>query len=342
MADCFGTNFIGIKGSCNNVLPTSGLYINSLTGVDLCTASMVANEDFQTGVELLQDLEKTAILLTKRHFLSMLDSYYNYSFASSLRTIGRHYDDFEANSYLGERGYEIENTSGDELQEMYVDYVEINSDAAYANVPYRIIDGTTITAGTVNLVSGINRLNLDYTAKNRKVSFVIDISTLTQIPVSSNAGSGLCGQCPGECTGHENTCFISRNIQKLTVESSFSYAGNAAGITMGVQCRCSEDNLICKFKDKLAVAIWYHYGALLMDEVIHSKRANPLVRNQSDSARELYVKWMGGENSITGFNGEALYWKEISRVVKQAKNVIGQIRSECLNCNKTRLITQIP
>jgi hypothetical protein len=79
-----------------------------------------------------------------------------------------------------------------------------------------------------------------------------------------------------------------------------------------------------------------------MDEVIHSKRANPLVRNQSDSARELYVKWMGGESSITGFKGESLYWAELSRVVEGAKNVIGQIRSECLNCTRTKIVTQIP
>ena len=337
---CFGTNFIGIKGDCDGQTPTSGLYINDLTGVDLCTASMVANDEFETGVALLRNLEQTAIRLTCKHFFDKLSKYYNYSFMSSLRTVGRHYDDFEANTYLGEKGYEVEFISSDDLQEMFVDYVEVNVNANYTAIPYRIIDGVNITTGTTDLTAGVNRVRLEYTAKMRKIQIVFDISTISELPISSYGS--YCGQCAGECSQHVSTCFTTRNIQKLNTETSFTYGGNAAAMTIAVQCRCSEDNLACKFKSKLETAIWYHMGALLMDEVIHSKLPNPLVRNLEDSARELYVKWMGGTNQFSGMDGEALYWKELSRVAKQSESAIASIPSKCLNCTKTKLVTSIP
>lgn len=339
--NCFGKNFIGILGDCEGCTPSSGLYINHLTGVDLCTASMVANEEFDSGVKLLRSLEQTAIKLTTQHFFSKLSNYYDYETSTTIKTVGVHDDNFEENFFEGEMGVEIENHSTDELQDLFIEYVEINSSANYQNVPYRIIDGCNSKEGTINLCCGVNRLPIECFVSTRTMKVVFDVTGIEELPSYAKSSGGDCCSCIKTCGCH-SSCFSTHYIQKETIDESFEYAGNGAKIVVAGQCCCSEEKLICKFKKKLGTAVWYHFGALLMAEVQHSKRANPLVRNMKESAAQLYVKWLGGTNSFTGMAGEALYWKELSRVVKQAKKSVGKIQSDCINCSSTKIITQIP
>lgn len=336
--DCFGSNYIGILGDCSNAneIPSSGLYVNHISGVSLHLASKVSDAEYNTGVSMLKTLLDEAIRLTCNEFLCNLKGF-SFNSITDLKSTGRHNSDFIENTYQGEQGFEFELATNDRFQELYIESINVNSDENRPAVDFLIIDGCEVTRKTFDLVCGFNELRMEYAAKGSKVQIVTDISTWANVP--STYYNNSVGGCNCKCyDDNGNDCYTIRSIQKLGTQANYEYGGNSAGMVVNSQCRCSESKFICQFKDKLSFAIRLRMAALFFKEVVTTTRNNPLANVQENIARERFAEIMGGDNPTTGFKENSEYWAELKRIAKQSEVAINKLKSKCIDCQRTKII----
>jgi hypothetical protein len=64
-----------------------------------------------------------------------------------------------------------------------------------------------------------------------------------------------------------------------------------------------------------------------MEERISSSRNNAYIRNTQDEARELLVRWAGGNEAVTGFHIKGEYPRALEQVVQNAIQTARRSRS---------------
>lgn len=135
-------------------------------------------------------------------------------------------------------------------------------------------------------------------------------------------------------------CKCSRD-SKVAAVIKFTF-GNAGGMVLSVQCRCSTDNLVCTFKDSAAEPIRLIMGIELMKQVIYGGRASKYLENTKSNAERLLSRWEGTRDPETGFSQKSELGVCMKEVIEEAQHAVGRMKSRCLTCNKAKIVTSLP
>ena len=73
MASCFD-NLIGINGVCDAVIPSSGLYINSLTGINIDAVNSIHDSEYISGIDLIKEKIKYSTEAIKQALMGSLNT----------------------------------------------------------------------------------------------------------------------------------------------------------------------------------------------------------------------------------------------------------------------------
>lgn len=345
-------DYIGIKG-CGIAAPDSGMYINSLPGIEFKEIEQIANADQVSYVGVWADVQDRAI---ERFRIDVLGRLSGFDKRYKLRQITQTVDlgqalgsTIVAGAY--QRGLVIElNNPTDQLvcsnmQAIYVQSVKfycINAGAYILKVK-DADNGTVLDSFNVTGAVGWNVTKTDKYYDASRVSITVDASALdtrtldlTQFNLqgfSNNSSQlNLYGWDNGglwmawECSGAAQV----RGYQTDINYQNPVYGSNTFGISCVFSVRCTYNNIVCKNKRYFASAFRLALGIELMTERIYSSRINRWTTIDLAKAhqlrKEFEAQYRGGPLGDTGIVYE-------SELAKACDSIDLDLNDCCLECD---------
>lgn len=221
---------VGIKGLCDDKSP---LYYVDDFGISLKTASQLTDARYKNGTEMFNRKLKLA---WQSLIQDVIIKGYKHDHIMQSFTVSN-----EGTETLtgGTKTVIIGFTDNCELTGTYINKVVVNVDTGGA---------TTITINgdefAATLVSGLNTIYINKTY-DKQVSISIDLSAITV-----NSGKSV-------ITSNANTACIQSN-------------GESYGMAIVGDYRCNIESYLCRFPDKIGLALAYKTTALLYKEMMLS------------------------------------------------------------------------
>lgn len=258
--DCFkneGECFIGLKGSCKCNEPTSGLFVNGLTGVSLKRFAEVANEEQIRGEELFCELEDEAIEKVVNQFLSKLGDDFKFNTTLDRKTYGVVGNEFEDKKQS--KGILFERRYHDKYQLLKVNCVSFVSDCA-TTTEIHFETPCGIEKREIHIKCGINTIDLNYSTKEEWVCVtIINNNQFTIATKSANCGCYVgCNLCNCSCGCYTGELFDVYFEEKQRKTRN--------GLCFEMECCCDDKPLICHFTKDLKYVVRMQIGIQLMKE----------------------------------------------------------------------------
>lgn len=334
--DCFGSNYIGIRGDCSTDAPSSGLYINDLAGVSLKLAAKLADEETAKGSELLRRIEGQAIRDVWSEVKSHLAKYYELSKSIEQIQTGRYIYD-QPTSYLqaqaAQLGVVVDKTDCDDYTAIRINSVSIRANSTVTGKVLTITDGCTVKTYTFNIAACQPvKINTNFTAQTGRVTITVDASDLE---LENNSTFNDCG-CRNGCGCSSGGCLSVRGWDGT------KEVGQSHGFILNASCVCDDSLFACALQDDMATLVQMKMGILLMQDLLTTKRANFMVKNSMDDAKNMLMLWIGGIDNASGAQFKGEYWMKLSEVVRSIRHTFEGIRSKCVNCGQIKIQSSIP
>lgn len=311
-------NYIGIKG-CGITAPSSGMYVNSLPGVEFANIEDIANADQISYAGVWTDVQERAI---ERFRLDVIGRYSGFDSRYKLRQITQTVDLGNAVTTVlpkvaKQQGLVIElNNPGDtfvcsNMQTLYVQSIQFYC-VVNGNFTLVVKDadlGTVLDTFTIAGVIGWNVISTDksYDGVSR-ISMTVDstgLSTAT-LDLSDFMLNGFDNTSNFYGWGNNSLwfdygCSGSAQVRGLQTDISYQnpiYANNTFGISCVFSVRCTYNNIVCNNKRYFATAFRLLLGIELMTERLYSSRINKLttvdLRRASELRAEFEMQYRGG------------------------------------------------
>ena len=159
--DCFNS-VLGIKG-CDEVAPINELYINGstgLAGINILSASAIADEETNTGLELLKGCRFNAILEVLSDAKTELSKYFKFN-----KIIHNYHFNPVTHFRNGAFLYEAVVSSAYQYSKIQCDVIYIKSKSIQSSTLTITEDGVARTMA-LTLAVGLNAINVNSTASN--------------------------------------------------------------------------------------------------------------------------------------------------------------------------------
>lgn len=323
-------NIIGLKGSCDCNNPTSGLYINSLPGINLKKLVAAAGEKTR-GETLFKDLYNEAVLELVAIFRSKLCDHFAFNQIVAKKRIGRIGRDFPVMPI--QKGIRIERWHDDIYKCLKVETIAFRSNnAGVAKMWIKTIEGTE--EREINVVKGKNVLRLDIET-TEELSIYLDPA----IWIADKNYASSCG-CNDYCECETDYSCGNMVIRLMEcVDGKWRYGGQ--GIEVNAYIKNDDTDLLCEFSSDFALALRMLIGIKLMEIVLGSESVNPMIRNTKADAERLVTMWRGGINSITGFEEKSQFWPLIMPVIKRAERYLENLEGNLVHCDGNVLYSEV-
>lgn len=314
---------IGLR--CAAAGPDSGVsaYIDDLPGISLGRAVMSADETIYTGEELLRRSIATACSIVGMDFKQRLlagnlrmQQIVNQEFFGDL---GDGY--MTATSWLGFRL--SMDVCDDPYVEGYLDHFTMKVSTDASSVSLRIWVDDVETASNVDLTQGVNRIEVQRSFID-SIYVLIDVNGLDVGDGTQTFTNTLqdCGYCCDSCNCVDIQGLswdgVGCAADSIPATCGFTNSTTLNGFVVSAHCRGSQTQVVCQLADQLVLPLWYRAGALVMEELMSSNRANPYVRNSKEEAQSLFIRWMGGLDGRTGYEVEGDYNRYLSLAVQSS------------------------
>ena len=309
--ECFNS-FI-LPYSCNNEVPTSGLYIDRYDGLSLSKLANTTDDKYANLKLLVAD--KTFIAVENiwskvKRYLS--DNGIDIELCSKDYYFGKFTNKVVANTGTG---LKISLPKGSKYATIKVDTVSIKSGITglFDLQVKHINSGAVLFNSTVNLQAGVQLdVSINQTF-NSGIVITTDAPTVYQTAVSAygETDCGGCNNCSTRC------CDLIAGV-----------SGLGQGITACVSLICSEELMICELKSTLRLAIYYQTIHHILTEAINTNRVNPFVLNRSEWIAENATKSLLMAN------------EEIENAIKSVANTLKKDLC-CIKCKGTGAFNKI-
>lgn len=296
MANCYD-NLIGVRGYCDNVTPTSRIYLNDLTGMDMATLDSGVNAEANTAAQLILNKMDAAFLMMLNDARQAMSSRWLNVSSLAQNVLGRYDDELTAlaakNVFRGVGVRLYEN-----------DYVEVNLSAVTllvnytGNVNVLVVDlrtGQTLDTITVACVANTPvRVTANKTYKSNgqilNLAFIYNATSVPSYQTSLFEGLG-CNSCERSVRG-VNRYAYERSLEipaaSAKVEQNIKTGTYTGGLSVDYSIQCSFESFICSQMSALAYPFAYKVAALLMKEMQFSKRLNGIILTSRERHEELY------------------------------------------------------
>lgn len=326
-------DYIGIRG-CGITAPASGMYINSLPGVELAGIEGLADADQSSFQGVWDDIQERAI---ERFRIDVIGRLSGFNSRYRLKQITQTVD---LGSTVGDAivptkaaaGLVIElNNPNDQfvcsnMQTLYVQSIQFYAvDAGNFTIKVRDADlGTQLDSFLVAGTVGWNVTACDKFYDARRVSITVGVLglnvvslDLSQFNLSGFANNGYDSGYwgwnnglwfDGGCTGSAQV----RGYQSDANGGNPVYGQDTYGVSCVFSVRCTYNNVVCKNKRYFASAFRLCLGIELMTERMYTSRINKWTTVDAKKAQrlraEFEAQYRGGElkdgDIVTSYEGE--------------------------------------
>jgi len=347
--NCFPENFIALRGDCSTYTTIgSGLYINDLHQLSMRTIAKTSDEEQQTALALYRIAHAEGIAQFSDDFIAAMSEDFNYKNIFRQNRQGRLAESFTAIKGATRIGKKITREDcRDPFQCLYIDYIEFYSETVETDFEFVINDNDCNSRTiTVDLVCGYNRIPVDYETANQSITITYNGALVNAIDTVKTCSSCGCLACDCDDTNPYgySTGVTIEDIEDDGAGGAYVDSDIENGLIVSLSVRCSQSALVCMFKSEAARAIRLAIGIYLLRERVFSARANNVVRMSQEDAEELLILWAGGTSKISGFTHKGEYFKQIDKIVNQAKHYLNMQKgvTKCVTCVSNRVVHILP
>lgn len=315
---CGYRTIIGIRDYDKCKKPESNLLINDIPGITLKNASGIANEELQSGYNLLNEVIKRGIRLTFQDFSSVVGAQFDFNAVVESRKLN-YFDASSLPAINKSRGLVLKRWRS-EMSQIYVENVYIKAkQSGVATI--KILDGAITKEYTADLIADKEfTLRVDYVAVNEQISIVMNDTDFSVYsgPITQNNNSSC-----GSCTGGGNGFFVTGWDGSAEVNKYF-------GLGVLASVRCYEENIICSLMPRMYFLFWYAAAREYFDEQLSSNRLNSITLFTKEKAEENLAKY------------SAKYDKAFAEFVPTIKRYLLTTKGECFACNGNKYVQSTP
>lgn len=312
MASCLDT-IIGIPDDCGEIQASmSGYKITDLPGISVKRMSNIADEDYITGIKLIQDKYRLAKLNITNDLVKFLQGHnYVVNTVNKLWTSSNEIKTTLAAGAVGQfRGLVIyKRTRHCALEKMYIPYVYVKANVT-GEVTLRIEDGSDYYEYPIDVEAGkYLRYHIDYTAENDEVRILLPSDTAVYSVVPN---------C--QCNNTEKSdCVTVMGISNGTTSKKQSY-----GIVADVQCVCDYEYLMCAIAKQVGEPLMYLTGYLIADEAIKTDRLTLETTYKDEQWEATKAEWYGK------------YTESFNSIIASLPNILPRIdKCGCIECGSS-------
>jgi hypothetical protein len=292
-------NLIGIHRSCNEETPSSGLYIQDLSGITLSVANAGIGNETISGLKLIEDkisFSQNAILAALRMQLAnkiRVNSIINND------TVGFYKENLTVvNLEAGKLKGIVVKANQYPYLEFYLSTIYLKlASAVTTNVyVYNLMTNTLLDTIAVTTVVGVPvavTVNKAYQTNKQKLQLFICVDSSEANTYETNMGTQNCSSCASGGYSNRYISFSSGQIgtadQKIDQNISSNTGTN--GLSINYSLNCSLEPFLCNMGNQIAWSLLHKVGAEIMDELISSRRLNSIVtidKATNEALREKY------------------------------------------------------
>lgn len=327
---------IGIHRTCDSVSPSSGLYIQDLSGITLSVANAGTDNETMSGVKLIENCIEFAQNAILNQVRTQLANKIKVGSIISNDTIGYDQDNLkvvpaEVDKY---KGIKIRISEYPYL-EFYIHKIGLKLSQSIATeikvfdlMSDTELDSFDITTVAKNRTYAI--VNKAYPTYKQKLNLFIGIDSgvadTYQTHITPSMGCYSCGD-GNYSNKYLQVTGVQMDQSSQKIDSSLSGNSGTSGISLDYSLNCSLEPFLCSMGNQLAWPILHKAGAELLKRVKYSRRENSVVNVDNGNNEEL----------ITMFENE--YMASMSALL----NNIKMPNDICFECNsRIRKTVSIP
>lgn len=306
---CFD-DFLTYNGS--GITPTSGLYVNDLPGIHFTKADAVADTDYATGIEMIEDKIDYAIRLVTSEIKRFVMPYFKLHSAIGHYMGGEFDDDLGYHAVdANDRGIRIDIPEST-LGRIIVNRVTVLFDSVGLN-DIEITDGELTTNYAVTLVAQTEQtVEINYRANRKRIFITLDNTALQ--PAEGNANMS--------CSGYD--------VLDVKGWTGAGVSSNNYGIRADITVICDPDAVACLLKDVLGPAVLYRFGVEFMKEAIETDRLNYFTLLNRDQMIE----------SLERFEND--YKEEMMSLSRTIPKLLRKLDPMCIDCSQAKYVEKVP
>lgn len=287
---------IGIREDCQEITPTSGLYINDLEGITLKMADGIVSKDDKNGVDLLnkkiqlaeQKLLNEASLKLPKHILkkTLVD----------FDTIGVAQDDLQSiaskANYLKGIKIRIDESS-------YIDFqlhkvgLWLDADVTTNVEVWDLITNTQLSTIEVeakqNEITYVQVDEIFNTQKNRfHIAILYDAGVAGTFETSIH--KNICRDChktSGYINNYTHITGVEIDSGDSKLSENFDSINGTGGLFVDYAISCSTSQFLCANSRHFALPLLYKAGQEILREAVYSDRLNKYVIIKADLNKDL-------------------------------------------------------
>lgn len=272
---CFD-NIVGIKRTCDDKTPISGLYINDI-GINVNDADAAIRDEYASGLRMIKDKIAFSTNLIINHLRAGASKLLVKSNIAS-GNIGMYTENSVIPAVAGKK-------KG--IQYRLKDYpyfaFRLNTVSFFAHETKIIevyvsdlITGQLLDTIDMSVISGqvvTVAVNKKYLSGNKPISlFIWTDSDITHN--QANLSKGHCSGCTTTFTNEYAYLAYSETESDTILEANLSGGSSTGGISINYSLECDLEPYLCSMAGTLGMPILYKSGVEIMDYIIHSKRKN--------------------------------------------------------------------
>ena len=306
-------NFIGVR--CLTQNPKSGLWINDLEGINIRMAADIADSNYTSGLQLLEQKIKFATELVAAELSGYVLPYFRINSIIDELLIGEFNDTFLSPAAF-DRGVKI-TTRNSRLMQIKVNSVKIRIRETNYSGTLDIVDGFHATSYPFTTDSnGEAELFVNYGSKGKEIFVVIDNTNIH--PASSDVKGGC-------------ACF-SKSSEYLIANgwNGSGVATNSFGLEISANAQCTIDELMCIIAPQLRFAILYKAGLEIVKEAKATDRLNSVTLLDEEKIAFLYEEF------------SMQYKNHLNVAINSLPELFKRIDDICVICNQSRFVYGTP
>lgn len=332
-------DYIGLDSCTNTTVPESGIYINSLEGIELKQIKDIADDDQQTFLAAWNDVQQRAMNRFNLDVTTMFSKRYKKRNLKELLDIGRNLKVTEttaANPHY--QGHTIELNRQFETLWVNSNYaaIWISQVSFYApaagtfNLKVIDLDSGAIldTIPIVATAAGLFSAKVNKYFNYKRLAVVINATAVQCVKLDISNRLVMKTNCCGQA--YVSGCSFDTTLGAYT-SVNYTPGQNTFGVSTIFSVVCIWDNLVCEDKNIWLNAWKYCLGIELMNERLFTSRLNRWTTTDLSRAKELKahytLMYYGGTNEATGDMSEGY--------LTQACDLINLDCSDsCFECNQ--------
>tara|TARA_Y100000361_G_C11162000_1_gene348094 strand:+ start:25350 stop:26285 length:936 start_codon:yes stop_codon:yes gene_type:complete len=306
-------NVVGIR--CQGDSSSSGLYVEDLEGINIKTAAQIADNRYQSGIDLIAKKKDFAVKAIVNDIRSQFLPYFRTNSIVDELKVGTYKDTTLTPSPFA-RGIQIK-TRNSKLLKIRVSTIEIRlADFNYTGI-LDIIDGTNKTSYDFETDNeGVALIEVNYLSSENEIQVVIEDPNIKPIDAYVKKGCN---------------CYTRRSeFLHATGYKDGDKASSTFGLSVQFLAECDNEKLICLISNQLGFPILYKTGIEIVKEWIASDRLNP-VTIIDDGTEEFLLE-----------NFENEYKKQLNLLIETLPKLMNHLDDVCVVCVGNHYVEAIP